>query len=143
MSLLTYATTGNKIGSFGFVSLTNKTEGNGPPEQLTSRSVSLTRPGVDGVGVRRQGINPTPFVMESGLDVTSFAEARTLLASYDAASKIEPLKMWYGGVYWGRFAVLSVKLVSLVAVSGGAGGFRGTNGKAFLTVQWELVPVED
>ena len=143
MSLLTYATTGNKIGAFGFVSLRNITESNGPPEQLTGKAVSITRPGVDGVGVRRQGINPTPFVMESGRDVTSFAEARSLLSSYDTAARIEPLKMWYGGVYWGRFAVLSVKLVSLVAVSGGAGGFYGSSGKAYLTVQWELVPVED
>lgn len=141
MALLTTSTAGNKLGPFAFVEWTNE-RGEGPPEQTLNRSVAITHPGVDGVAVRRDGLVPDSFAMVSGLDVTSFTAARTLLALYDKKAKEGPMLMTYGGVTWGKYSVLSVKLMSLTAVSGGSGGFNGTNARAYLRARWELVQVE-
>lgn len=114
----------------------------GPPQQLTNESSPLVRPGVDGVAVRRNGINPRPFAMITGRDVSSIAAAKSLISQYDAAAQSGPLALYYAGVTWGVYSILRVEAMPLVPVSGGAGGFHGASAVAFFEVRWEMVPVE-
>jgi len=127
----------NKIGPFSFVSLS------APPQTPHERSEIIQRPGVDGTGFLRIGKKGEPFDVESRVDVTDWATANAVAASYKAIVNAGTYDLTFAGINYTsagvKFVVTGVEVLSIKRLAKSSGGL--SNGLALVTARWKLFPV--
>lgn len=136
----------NSIGAFNFISL-QQPDGNGAvPELLRQDLKVIQRPGVDGTGIKRQGVKGEPFQLQSVVDMPTRAEAEDLRFLYIALQQGEQKAdlvlndIDYASFHGVRFVVQRVEKVFIQRMSAAVGGLSSPSNYV-VRATWTLIPV--
>jgi hypothetical protein len=126
----------HSIGAYAFLRM----EGN--PDAISEQLEMITRPGVDGVGIRKVGGRGVPFQVNTWTDTASETVALSLFANYKALKGLGAQQFIYRSqTFAPDVAVLDVVQESLDSFDGLVGGLNVATGGAgvMLICMWTLV----
>jgi hypothetical protein len=132
------------LGSFTFINLEGIDTPRGAPETVRQASAIIQRPGVNGTGFITTGKKGRPFRMRSLVDVTSVANAQTLIVSYEAAVNAASLVLIHASTNYALTPVFNKYWVLDVQSGWRAAGASvgGLNAGLFIVeANWVLIPV--
>lgn len=135
----------NQLGTFVFDTL-SRPDGRGhAPEMLGTETSIITRPGVDGVNIRREGVKGRPFQMVSAVAVANAPSARLLMELYKESEGLAATLNWeginYGAEFGTLYGILHVgEYQTHVLGAALSGATTRTNG-VYLRAVWDLIPL--
>jgi len=123
------------VGSVEFITL------KGPIEPKGAKTGIVSRPGVDGVAVKRRGTRGDTFQLTCVKDVNC-ANAAALKTKIEACMALEGTTITVvddHGISWTELHVLRVARPAAVKIETPVGGIEGTNATHLLTVPMVLI----
>ena len=111
----------------------------GIAQTMGERLDDITRPAVDGVGLRKEGKRPDQFDLLTIVDVESAAEGQTLYASYKALQGTLVTYTDAQALAWAGLAVQHVALIEIGARDTIVGGLTDTP-THLVRCRWTLLP---
>jgi len=127
------------MASIATVSFLRIDEGEQRP---TEQVEDVTRPGVDGVALRRMGIRGETFVLNC---IADYATEATFQAAYTALRALAgKVVSWINneGTTLNNLGVTRVRLVRKQKIRGAVGGLAGTSGTLIATFGVEAIDVD-
>lgn len=105
----------------------------------------ITRPGVDGVNIRREGIKGRPFQMESGVAIAGDANARLLMDLYKQSEGTIATLTWegilYSAEYGNTYGILHAGEFQQLRVAAAVSGTVNKSNGLWLRAVWDLIPI--